>query len=313
MVVPVRTRALTRPRRASLLKKDRQGVASTIGTIMALLVFLAFMALLVNSYVPAWMLDNERSHMNQAMDQFGELKGKVDSMIAQQRTTGDASLNMYAPITMGASGVPVFASPTAGLLKHVPQGVPGSGINVQFTYATSTDDVQVNVEGGGKIELYAPNRYYVQQWLGYENGAIIVKQEDGQTMRAYPNLDVTKDGGVVNIAFTQIDIIGLDQSLTGSDTVGFSLDLIYIDAQTYTVSGDGTWRMSINTTYGAAWWRYFNDIMGAAGLVAGVDYVLTPSAQLEASDDIVQISLTLNDCGAVTYNRAYVRMTMMTP
>ena len=313
MVVPVRTRALTGPRRASLLKKDKQGVASTIGTIMALLVFLAFMALMVNSYVPAWMLDNERSHMNEVMDQFGDLKGKVDSMIAQQRTTGDASINMYAPITMGAPGVPVFASPTAGLLKHVPQGMPNTGINVQFAYATSTDDVMVDVDGGGKIELYAPNRYYVQQWLGYENGAIIVKQDDGQTMRAYPNLDVSKSGGMVNIAFTQIDIIGVDQALTGSDTVGFSLDLIYIDAQTYTVSGDGTWRMSINTTYGTAWWRYFNDTMAAAGLESGVDYVLTPSTQMAASDDIVQISLTLNNCGAVTYNRAYVSMTMLTP
>ena len=60
MSVPVRTRALTRSSRVALLKKDRQGVASTVGTIMALLVFLAFMALITNTYVPAWMMDNER-------------------------------------------------------------------------------------------------------------------------------------------------------------------------------------------------------------------------------------------------------------
>lgn len=42
MVVPVRTRALTRSRRVALLRKDRQGVASTIGTIMALLVIGSF-------------------------------------------------------------------------------------------------------------------------------------------------------------------------------------------------------------------------------------------------------------------------------
>lgn len=312
MVVPVRTRALTRSRRVALLRKDRQGVASTIGTIMALLVFLAFMSLIVNSYVPAWMLDNERSHMNKVMDQFGELKGKVDSMIAQERTTGDTSLNMYAPITVGSEGVPVFATPTAGLISRVPQGVGTTGINIQFSYATTTGDVAVDVSGGGKIELYAPNRYYVQQWIAYENGAIIIRQEDGQAMRAFPNLDISKNAGSINVGFTEVDIIGTNQSLTGSETVGFSLDLLYIDAQTYTVAGDGTWKLTMNTTYGAAWWRYFNDTLTAAGLVSGTDYVLTPTLPVVATDDVVQISLTLNNCGTVAYNRAYVSMTMLT-
>ncbi len=310
MVAPVRTRALTRTRRAALLRRDRQGVASTIGTIMALLVFLAFMSLIVNSYVPAWMLDNERSHMNQVMDQFGDLKGKVDSMIAQQRTTGDASLNMYAPMTVGSEGVPVFATPTAGLLTRDPQGENNTGINMRFSYATTTGSVAVDVSGGGKIEIYAPNRYYVQQWIAYENGAIIIKQEDGQTMRAFPNLDITKTNGAVNIAFTQIDVIGTPLSYTGTDTVGFSLDLVYIDAQTYTVAADRTCRLLMNTTYSTAWEDYLKDTLEGAGLVAS-DYTLA-STVVDASNHIVQISLTLNNCGTLAYNRAYVSMTMLT-
>ena len=93
----VQNRVLDRGARSRLLRKDKEGVASTVGTIMALLVFIAFMALITNSYVPAWMMDNERAHMNQVTDQFGELKGKVDSMVVQWTIRGGLSSNMYAP------------------------------------------------------------------------------------------------------------------------------------------------------------------------------------------------------------------------
>jgi hypothetical protein len=293
-------------------------VASTIGTIMALLVFLAFMALIVNSYVPAWMLDNERSHMNESIDQFGELKGKVDSMISQQLVTGDSSINMYAPMTMGASGVPIFASPTAGLLTYNPQGMGASGLNVQFNYTGSgtgsSFTVPVNIDGGGKVELYAPNRYYVQQWLGYENGAIILKQEDGQSIRAYPNLDISKDNNTLNIAFTQVDLIGNAQSLTGSDTVGFSLDLIYIDSQKYSIgTGGKTFSLRFNTTYGDAWYQYFDQLCRTEGLTNNTDYVLTAPVAVDGSTNgLTTFTMTLKNCNELYYNRAYVSMTMLT-
>lgn len=319
MAVPVRSRALKRSSRAALLRRDRQGVASTIGTIMALLVFLAFMALIVNSYVPAWMLDNERSHMNVSVDQFGQLKGKVDSMISQQLVTGDSSIKMYAPMTMGASGVPIFASPTAGLLTYNPQGMGSSGLNVRFNYTGSGPGgqrfvVPVDVDGGGKVELYAPNRYYVQQWLAYENGAIILRQEDGQSIRAYPNLDISKDNHTLNVAFTQVDLIGNAQSLTGSDTVGFSLDLIYIDSQKYSIGAEnGTFCLRFNTTYGNAWYGYFSQLCRSNGLVNDTDYVLTaPTPVAGSTNGLTTLTLTLKNCNELYYNRAYVSMTMLT-
>lgn len=285
---------------------------------MALLVFLAFMALIVNSYVPAWMLDNERAHMNESVDQFGQLKGKVDSMISQQLVTGDSSINMYAPMTMGASGVPIFASPTAGLLTYSPQGIGSSGLNVRFNYTGSgtgpSFTVPVNIDGGGKVELYAPNRYYVQQWLGYENGAIILRQEDGQSIRAYPNLDINKDNNSLNIAFTQIDLIGNAQSLTGADTVGFSLDLIYIDSQKYSIgTGEKTFSLRFNTTYGDAWYSYFVQLCRSEGLVNNTDYVLTaPTTVSGSTNGLTTFTLTLKNCNELYYNRAYVSMTMLT-
>jgi len=172
----------------------------------------------------------------------------------------------------------------------------------------------VNVDGGGKVELYAPNRYYVQQWLGYENGAIILKQEDGQSIRAYPNLDISKDNNTLNIAFTQIDLIGNAQSLTGADTVGFSLDLIYIDSQKYSIgTGEKTFSLRLNTTYGDAWYSYFAQLCRSEGLVNNTDYVLTaPVAVSGSTNGMTALTLTLKNCNELYYNRAYVSMTMLT-
>src|SRR6059058_1762713 len=63
------------------IRGDEEGVASTVGTIMALLVFLTFLSLIVNQYVPVWMKDSEASHMNGALGQFGGIKGAIDLQI----------------------------------------------------------------------------------------------------------------------------------------------------------------------------------------------------------------------------------------
>src|SRR5438046_9753738 len=60
------------------LRSDDRGVASTVGTIMALLVFLTFLSVIVNQYVPIWMTGSEASQMNTVLGQVGGIKGEVD-------------------------------------------------------------------------------------------------------------------------------------------------------------------------------------------------------------------------------------------
>jgi len=37
------------------------------------------------------------------------------------------------------------------------------------------------VISGGDLELYCPNRYFVEQHIIYENGAVILNQTDGSS------------------------------------------------------------------------------------------------------------------------------------
>jgi hypothetical protein len=288
-------------------KRDEEGVASTVGTIMALLVFLTFLTLFTNSYVPVWMIDNERSHMNQAMDQFGAIKGKVDDLVVMAEVTGRTDLNMYGPVTLGANGIPVFASPTAGEVIYSPYGVGNSSVRLNFTYTLASKHLWVNDMSGGMLQLYAPNRYYVQQWVAYENGAIIVKQLDGQIIRGNPSLAIDKQATTsrLNVSWTQIALIGINSTLAGTSTAGINIDMIYLDSQIY---DNGTNPMTINlvfkTLYGQAWYNYLVSYLGGVTNIQGADYSVTHDANYGT------VTLRLNNVGFFNYNKAIMQMTV---
>lgn len=275
-------------------------MASTIGTIMALLVFLSLMALITNSYVPAWMMDNEREHMNQVIDQFGGLKGKVDGMVVQWTIRGSPSGPMYAPISLGSSGVPLFASPTIGILRTVSGSSSTSAVTMMFNSGGTQ-----TIGGGGKAELYCPNRYYVQQWLAYENGAIIMKQEDGQTLLAYPGLSFTKSGDSVNVQFTQIDLVGQGMTISGSHSIGLNVEMYYAGTQTYNINGEA-WKLTLTTEYGQAWETYLKDILPRQGLEA-TDYSMTVESSSQTG--VTGIELTVYKVNTLTLDQATVSMT----
>lgn len=290
------------------MKKDREGVASTVGTIMALLVFLAFMSLITNNYVPAWMMDNERQHMNEVIDEFGQMKSKVDSMILETEIKGTGMIKMYAPLTLGSAGVPLFATPTGSILDYIPQGGNTSGVSLDYRQAGSSAPLIPGQMGGGKVAIEVPNRYYIKQTIAYENGAVIISQDDGQTMRAYPSFTVSKLTGVITVSFTEIDILGTNHSVAGSDSIGFNIEVKYLDQQIFNTP-DGVCYLNMTTAYSAAWMEYFNITMTNAGLVSGTDYVLTKTNTADKS--IQSVSLRLNNVGTVNYYRALVSMSML--
>ena len=333
-----RKRILSKSRRSRCLRRDEQGVASVIGTIMALLIFLTFMSMFVNTYIPIWMKENERLHMNAVQDQMGEVKGKIDNLIVNtlntlivnKQVTGSSMINTYEPITMGADGIPLFASATAGAIILKPAGTSTSSANVQFNYTSNNQKYSINENGGGKLEFYAPNRYYVGQWLAYENGALIVKQDTGQAMKASPSLEVTKSGNSFNVVFTQIDIYGINSTMAGTGVAGVNINLIYLDMQPYTPhwgsgANQNTTVYKFDTVYDASLMDFMNKTMKAAeptnpsyttwtngnsvGSVQKVtvpnEYIITDTVQADKS---CMVTLQIINTGTLTLSRASVQV-----
>ncbi|MEM0448383.1 MAG: hypothetical protein QW520_00980 [Methanomassiliicoccales archaeon] len=287
------------------LKRDRdeRGVASTVGTIMALLVFLTFLTLFTNSYIPVWMIDNERNHMNTVVNQFGELKSKVDMLSLGARISGMSDLNMYQPVDLGADGIPVFAAPTAGVLSYSPFTIGESSLRIKFNYTIGTSSILYDQLGGGMIMFYAPNRYYVQQWVTYENGAILIRQEDGQTVRAFPsfNLDKPLATSKVEISFTQVDFIGRNGSVAGTSSAGLNIDLIHFDSQAYQI--DGAVVFEFKTLNADAWYSYLQSyIENIQNMAENSDYQLSKSSN--------NVTLKILGAGNFSLSRAVVQVAL---
>ncbi|OPY34436.1 MAG: hypothetical protein A4E32_00162 [Methanomassiliicoccales archaeon PtaU1.Bin124] len=283
-------RSLKRSVKRICLKKDKEAVASVVGTIMALLIFLTFMSIFVTTYIPIWMKDNERGHMNQVQNQFGDLKGKVDNLIAYTSTiqmyqsivaggiVSTQSTKMYQTFDLGSEGVPIFASQTGGLLTFTPKNHTESGMQIMFREKGVTTPTSFPADPndviGGKLVFYGPNRYYVEQWISYENGGIIVKQPDGETFRAAPTITLDwNKGAFMNVTVTEIDMIGEAESVYSLGTVGVNVNIEAVDLPTnyFVAKGlvDNQYHLFMNMTteYGAAYYTYFNSTCAAEGLV----------------------------------------------
>jgi len=242
-------------------KWDENGVVSTVGTIMGLLIFLTFLSMIVNSYVPVWMKDSESSHMNIAYGQFGDFKESIDTQILYARMSELAGVSftpttVFTPIVLGVDGVPIFSSSTLGQLT-VDQAV--SPWNAWFGYfPNKIVNVKqiVNETAGGSVILDVYNRYFVQQSLAYENGGVLKSQSDGQVLRAEPTFDITFVNNTEEVKLVMINLLGYG-SIQGSTTEGVHSKVISVSTDEYSrVYSD----ISLNhtTPFGLAWWGYYN-------------------------------------------------------
>jgi hypothetical protein len=328
--IAFRKRILSKSGRARCLRRDQDGVASVIGTIMALLIFLTFMSMFVNTYIPIWMKENERLHMNEVQNQMGEVKGKIDNLIVNAQVTGTSMVNTYEPITLGSDGIPLFASATAGAIILKPTGTATTGTNVMFNYTSNAAKIVFNETGGGKLEFYAPNRYYVGQWLAYENGALIVKQEQGEAMKASPSLEIIKSGSTFNVVFTQVDLIGTNSTMVGTGIAGVNINLIYLDTQKYSPhwapngASQDTTVFNFNTVYNVALMDFMNKTIKAADPFAsttatriGNQYQIVVSnngtTEMKLTDTLLpnkshMVTLQIINTGTLTLSRAFVQV-----
>jgi len=310
-------RPFSRSSRSKFIKEDRKGVASTIGTIMALMVFLTIISMFTSTYIPVWMKENERDHMDEILGQFGDLKGKVDVLIVNAKTTRQPTINMFQPISLGSDSVPVFTSATAGFLQLKPSGTYDTGVSVDFWYNYSGTAQHVVIDGGGCLEYYAPNRYFVQQWYGYENGALIIYQKEGMAIRATPSLTLSVNpDSTVNVQFDQVDLIGSNETVSGIGMAGVDIDLISHESQKYMLTdhagtqSDGALVLKFTTRYLDALWSYINATALSAGLVKGVADDYTTSSELVRAETrpVYELTLTVFNVNEFTHNRAHVEL-----
>lgn len=236
---------------------------------MALLVFLTFLSLITNQYVPVWMEDAEAAHMGDALGQFGDLKTSIEiqMLVAQEAFINQRS---YVPVTtftsvkLGVDGVPIFAVPTIGDLRADEQA---SRWSVAFSYLAGSNSTMVseaNCDCGGSIRLQVFNRYYVPQNLAFENGAIVRAQVDGQIVKGEPLFSVFVEETSVQVDFRLVELLVFGSTgVTGFGTEGISSRLRSVNVDEYTDIQTPI-DITARTVHGPAWYRFFNDTLSRA-------------------------------------------------
>ncbi len=250
------------------LRKDERGVASTVGTIMALLVFLTFLSLIVNQYVPVWMKDSEAAHMNSAVGQFADIKGAIDFQVLGALMARNAGA-IFIPSTtstsvaLGVDGVPIFSSPTTGVLSAFPDA---GAWNVSFTYCISVSNActysTVFQNASGQIDLNVANRYFTQGDIVYENGAVIRSQPDGQIVRAAPIFQASRTAGNLSVAFELVNLYGTG-STAGTSTQIVDTNVFGVNQQQYSGLSQDLY-VNHTTSFGLAWFNFFNSSLSSS-------------------------------------------------
>jgi hypothetical protein len=246
------------------LLKDNKAVA---GVIEALLI-VALVSIIISTiqliYIPEIMKQKESDHMEEIENQFSFLKAVVDLQSMQQK-----DVPITSTITLGSKELPYFVTARSfGELSII-------GIN--------NNDFKINIDFGAKIitltsiRYEAINSYFIDQIYALEGGCIILKQDDGETVRVEPTIKIENRSTEINIYYDIPIII----DITGKNyTSGYQNCFI----RTNFSSTDNDWisytnisNINITTEYPLAWHDLF-------------DYLLDNNVNIEYGPSYVKIT-----------------------
>ncbi len=233
-----------------------EGIASVIGTLFSLLLFITLLSTFVTQYVPVYMKTNEEQHDMQVLSQFSQIRTEVDMLTI----TNDLNYSTYAPVTLGASGIPLFAQQTTGELEINPfaQNLSNQFMNISFN---SSGIGVINLYAGGSIEFIAPNRYYVPESFIYFNGALVrtnLAQSNASVILVGSDFSATNSSGGVHLSFVMQHIYGTSDVVTGTDTRGIEITLVGTQKNVYSLS-DQNVTVTFNTTFNYAMLQYYEN------------------------------------------------------
>ena len=277
-----------------------EGIASTVGTIFALMIFTALLSMFIVQVVPVQIKQNEAEHDMAVLSQFSQMRSMVDMMVL----TKDTSYTAYVPIKLGANGVAIVSSPTYGQLSFFPTGQNSTfRMGVEFTDAYGND---IYENSSGSLQFIAPNRYYVPEAFSYENGAILRYNFDSKNALVVvkPSFKVEPMGSGVNLSFTLQKLFGAPVTVAGVETRSVGISLEGISNFTYNAGGnDVVIRVNSNYTYGSmyinltsSWISALQSVLNESGLIRGTDY------------DVSSTSITIHNVYNVDLRMVYLNV-----
>ncbi len=243
---------------------EDSAVVGIVSAILLVGLFVTVFTIIQTVYVPQWMEQRESEHLSNTASQFMLLKFAIDTQIVSKST-----LSITTPITLGNDKIPYFLSERSyGSLEVTPNSQTISIRNSSTTLSFKLGDIKYS----------SRNNYYVDQKFIYENGAIIVSQQQGSIMTSPGFFSVKKSGNILNISFTLVNISSIESK---NSAYGYSTASILTKYDpTYDISKEikDVSKITITTSYSKVWKKFFEKILDETGLKENNDYTLTENS-----------------------------------
>lgn len=259
--------------------RSESGVSTAVAAALLIGIAVIFMTTVQINYMPVWKEDAEYAHMAEVWHDMSRFKSNVDIMTAGLEINPNARIVLNSPIQVGGSEVPFIRSTTTGGSLAVNNDISGMSIKVNTDNSTTKFDSGVSLYYTGTVSYRPANLHYVNEMYCYENGALIVSQENRSVMKLDPGIVLEKDTGSVNLSVRSVTLDG-PRGVLSSNTVedirltSTSFDPLFDLTGLESYYNITSINVTIYTENKEAWEDYLRDSASKINLIEGRDYEL---------------------------------------
>jgi hypothetical protein len=243
---------------------SESAVSNAIAFILLFGIIFSVYSAIHLGYMPEWKSETEISHMTDVWNDMTEIKSQLDrvtlllmSIPVEEQKSPISNVNKTVSFHPGNPKIPLIDSTKfSGTLsvntdQCIMTVIPADG-----------NETKINC---GTISYRSNNKYYVDQIFRYENGALILAQEEQAIMKLFPAIRVFEDSaGNCTFLINTVEIQGpINKLSSGSDCTirlgNYSFNSMYDE-------NVNNFTLEIETDYPEAWGAYFREVMKNAGL-----------------------------------------------
>ena len=237
---------------------EEDGVATAVGAIFAILIFIFLLSLFVTSYVPAEMTSYEEQYtsgLNNDMMQFISAVSLLSLNYQQGETTS-------VTFELQSGYVPLFASPTVGELALTQSSKASAGYVL-------VNNSTMQISSGGTLSVYTNNRYFVNEAFSFELSSLFYEQYGSNPfVNTSLESNVLQVGppsnGSTNLQLNLVNLMG--GPLTISSQSPISLSLTAASENSYLLGGNFT--LTYFSIFG---YQFYNSILEKLSTIKGID------------------------------------------
>ncbi len=220
---------------------DKKAVAGVIEALLLVALVSIIISTIQLIYIPEIMKQRESDHMEEIENQFSFLKAVVDIQ------------------SMGKKDVPITSTITLGS-RELPYFVTARSFGELTIVGIDNDDYMINIDYGAKkipltsIRYEAANSYFVDQIYTIEGGCIILKQNDGETVRVEPTVNIENRSNEINMYYDIPIIIGISGKNQTSGYKNCFIRTNFSNSDNDWISFTNISNINITTEYPQAWY-----------------------------------------------------------